>query len=775
MVRRSRVTGLRRRAERRLAAWLAVAALAGAGLAAGGLAVLGSTAPASAGTPVMVTTGDGFSCGLMPDQTVWCWGRNTTGELGNGTDTDALVPVQVQAMPPAIDISAGHDHVCAIDTGDQVLCWGNDAFGELGNGSTSVQQEFPQLVLGISATQVSAGDNSTCALTTSGTVDCWGDNDYGELGDGSSADASTPQPVTGLTGVTQVADGYFHACALLSSGSVSCWGSNEGGALGNGSKTDSNVPVTASIEDAIYVAAGSSDSCAIIAGGDLSCWGENTVGELGVGDFVDHPLPAQVVGVTTGAEQVSLGEGFGCAIISVTGPAAFCWGDSAGYGRLGNGEFSADDPFPVQVFGLTTAPTGLTSGPAQISAGTDHACVAMVTSQIECWGDGTWGALGTGSALNRAIPTPVIGLPTSTVYSLSAGTVTGCAVVTNMRVDCWGQDTGDGSPLSTIHTAAVGVLNIPVGGVAQVSASFGACAVVMTGGLGTEVLCWGDNSSGELGNNTTTDATTPVKVKKLSDAAQVTTGGRDACALTRQGDVSCWGSNSNGQLGDGTTTDRVTPVAVVGLPGKAVQVEAGGRHTCALLANGTVWCWGKGGNGELGDGSTSDSSTPVEVTGLPQVVQIAIGGTLIAGNSSCALTVAGAVFCWGWNSAGQLGNGTTSDSDVPVAVTGLSSGVLAIANDGGTACAMLLSGQVDCWGDNSVSELGDGTSGGISTTPVTVAGFTALGTSINSENGASVCGINLAATAQCWGWNTDGQLGDGSVTDSPVPMDVLGL
>jgi alpha-tubulin suppressor-like RCC1 family protein len=775
MVRRSRAAVMRRLMARRLAAGLAAVALALAGIAGAGLVLLGPAAPASAGTPVSVTAGDGFSCGLMPDQSVWCWGRNTTGQLGNGTDTDSLVPVQVQALPPAIDISAGHDHVCAVDTTDQVLCWGSDAFGELGNGSTSVQQEFPQLVLGISATQVSAGDGSSCALTTSGTVDCWGDNNYGELGDGGTTDASTPQPVSGVTGVTQVADGYFHACALTASGTVDCWGDGFGGALGDGSKADSNVPVAASIENAIYVAAGDSDSCAIIAGGDLSCWGENSVGQLGVGDFTNRLLPAQVTGVTTGAEQVSLGQGFGCAIISVSGPAAFCWGDSAGYGRLGNGEFSGELPFPVQVFGLATAPTGLASGPAQISAGTNHACVAMVTEQIECWGDGTWGALGDGSQISQAIPSVTIGLPISAVYSLSAGTVTGCAVVTDLRVNCWGQDVGDGSPVSTIHTSATGVLNIPAGGVSQVSAAFGACAVVMTGGLGTEVLCWGDNSSGELGNNKTTDTTTPVKVKGLSGVVQVTTGGRHACALTKQGAVSCWGSNGNGQLGDGTTTDRHTPVAVVGLPAKAVQVEAGGRHTCALLTNGTVWCWGKGGNGELGNGSTSDSSMPVEVTGLPQVVQIAIGGTLIGGNSSCALSAAGAVFCWGWNSAGQLGDGTTSDSDVPVAVTGLSSGVLAIANDGGTACAMLLSGQVDCWGDNSVGELGDGSLGGIATTPLTVAGFTALGTSISSENSGSVCGINLAATAQCWGWNTDGQLGNGSVADSPVPTAVLGL
>jgi alpha-tubulin suppressor-like RCC1 family protein len=214
---------------------------------------------------------------------------------------------------------------------------------------------------------------------------------------------------------------------------------------------------------------------------------------------------------------------------------------------------------------------------------------------------------------------------------------------------------------------------------------------------------------------------------------------------------------------------------VQGLPLKATQIAAGGSHTCALLTDGSVWCWGAGGKGQLGDGSTSDSATPVAVTGLASAVQIAAGGNLFGGGSSCALTGAGAVFCRGWNSLGQLGNGTTTDSDVPVQVSGLTSGVRAIADSGGNACAMLLSSQVDCWGDNSVDELGDGSSGGMSATPVTVSGLTSLGTSITANNGASACALNVAGQAECWGWNTDGQLGDGSTSDSDVPVPVQGL
>jgi len=760
---------------RRLFAHAASATLLAGSIA--GLAALGNPAPAGAATPGMVSAGNGFSCALT-GQEVWCWGRNTTGQLGVGDDTDSLVPERVGTLPIATDVSAGHDHACAIDAGNGVWCWGNNAFGEVGDGTTSTEVSTPVPVPGLQATQVSAGDGSTCALTTTATVECWGDNNFGELGDGTTADASTPQPVTGLPPITQIAVGYFHACALDVSGSVWCWGDNSGGALGIGKKNGiSDVPVAARLSGATYIAAGSADSCAILTGGDLQCWGGNAVGQLGTGNTVNHPVPAQVFGVTSGAQQVTLGQGFGCAIISTAVPTAFCWGDGDVYGNLGTGSFSQQSSIPVPVFGLTTSPTGLATGPAQLSAGDHHACAAMQTGEVECWGEGNFGNLGDGSTASRAIPTLTIGMENQAVFSVSAGTSTGCAITAfgGLELSCWGEDAGDGSPVSTVHTSAVAVTGLPAGGVSQVSAAFGGCAVTLLGGLSTGADCWGDNSKGELGNNTTTDATSAVKVKKLSAVQAITTSDLHACALAHHGEVLCWGSNSNGQLGDGTTTDRHTPVQVTGLPANATQVEAGGRHTCALLVDGTVWCWGKGGNGELGNGSTSDSSVPVQVTGLPAAVQIAIGGNQLSGNSSCALTMSGGVFCWGWNNSGQLGNGTTTDSDVPVAVTGLGSGVLAIADDGSTACAVTTAETASCWGDNSVGELGDGAIGGNVTTPVTVGGFTALGGAISSENGASVCGISITGAAVCWGWNGDGQLGDGSTTSSPVPTPVTGL
>src|SRR6266516_1566233 len=283
-------------------------------LAAAILSVTRASAPAAAVTLPIVSAGGGNSCALMGDQTVWCWGQNTSGQLGDGTIKDAMVPVQVTGLPPALDVAPGHDHTCAIDTTNQVWCWGSNAFGELGNGTTSVDSTAP----------VSAGDGFSCAVTAVHTARCWGDNNFGELGDGTTNDSSTPKLVKGLTGVVSVAAGYFHACALLSTGRV--W-----------------------------------------------CWGDNDIGQLGIGNFTDAHVPAQVASLNSGVQQVGLGLDFGCALANTPAPSVVCWGDADGYGQLGDGIFSEQDPFPTLAFGLQTPPAGGTGGPAQIAVGGHHA------------------------------------------------------------------------------------------------------------------------------------------------------------------------------------------------------------------------------------------------------------------------------------------------------------------------------------------------------------------------------------------------------------------
>jgi prepilin-type N-terminal cleavage/methylation domain-containing protein len=307
----------------------------------------------------------------------------------------------------------------------------------------------------------------------------------------------------------------------------------------------------------------------------------------------------------------------------------------------------------------------------------------------------------------------------------------------------------------------------------QISASYAhTCAVTTAGGA----KCWGANDFGQLGDGTTTQRETPVDVSGLtSGVASISAGGYHTCALTTAGGVKCWGGDGYGALGDGTTTQRETPVDVSGLTAGVASISTGSYHTCALTTDGAAKCWGRNGNGQLGDGTTTDRTTSVDVSGLTSgVVSIAAGG-----RHTCAVTTAGGAKCWGWNSSGQLGDGTTTQSTTPVDVSGLTAGVASISTGRSHTCAVTTAGGAKCWGSNSSGQLGDGTTTQ-RTTPVDVSGLASGVASVSVSTdlfGSTLhtCAVTTAGGAKCWGWNSSGQLGDGTTTDRTTPVDVSGL
>jgi RHS repeat-associated protein/uncharacterized repeat protein (TIGR01451 family) len=293
------------------------------------------------------------------------------------------------------------------------------------------------------------------------------------------------------------------------------------------------------------------------------------------------------------------------------------------------------------------------------------------------------------------------------------------------------------------------------------------CALTTNGG---GVKCWGRNYYGQVGDGTTTDRTTPVNVSGLtSGVIAIAAGYEFSCALTTSGGVKCWGWNGSGQLGDGTTTHRLAPVEVSGLTSGVTAIATGYEHTCALVTGGGVKCWGSNSNGQLGDGTTTNRTTPVNVSGL------ASGVTAIStdGNHTCALTTGGGVKCWGSNSDGQVGDGTTTDRTTPVNVSGLASGVAAITTGGEHTCALTTGGGVKCWGANWNGPIGDGTTT-LRTTPVDVSGLTSGATAI-AAGIEHTCALTTGGGVKCWGLNTNGRLGDGTTTNRLVPVDVSGL
>jgi large repetitive protein len=272
---------------------------------------------------------------------------------------------------------------------------------------------------------------------------------------------------------------------------------------------------------------------------------------------------------------------------------------------------------------------------------------------------------------------------------------------------------------------------------------------------------------------TVTDAHTKTSTRELTiwveGVEALSAGDYHTCALLSSGGVKCWGLNDHGQLGNGTTTNSSVPVPVTGLSSGVTQVSAStGSSTCALLTTGAVKCWGWNAGGEIGDGTTTDRLTPTQVSGLTSgVTSVSVGV-----NSTCAL-VSGAVKCWGNNSHGGLGDNSTTTRLTPVQVSGLTSNVTAISTGYQYACAVLTTGAVKCWGEGDSGRLGDGYTSD-RWTPVQVSGLTS-GVSTVRTRSNHTCAVLTTGAAKCWGLGANGQLGDGASTDRLTPVQVSGM
>lgn len=351
---------------------------------------------------------------------------------------------------------------------------------------------------------------------------------------------------------------------------------------------------------------------------------------------------------------------------------------------------------------------------------------------------------------------------------ISAGDAHTCALTSGGGVKCWGDNTygqlGDGT--RTERWTPVDVTGLGSGVSAILAGRYHTCALTTIG----EMMCWGYNNYSQLGDATTISRSVPVSVTSMGvGVLALAASTYYTCAVTATGGMKCWGNNGGGQLGDGTTVDSPTPVDVLGLGSGVSAIAAGLAHTCAMTAIGGVLCWGYNGGAQVGPGGGFPFQyTPVGVGGLGVATAIAAGGEL-----TCAVTSGGGLKCWGYNDRGEAGMGTTGRQAYPVDVIGLGSGVTSVKAGINHTCALISGGGVKCWGYNEHGQVGDGTLGETHV-PVDVIGISSGATAI-SAGGRHTCALQSSGSIKCWGDNGSGQLGDGTTSDRSMPVDVVGF
>ena len=355
-----------------------------------------------------------------------------------------------------------------------------------------------------------------------------------------------------------------------------------------------------------------------------------------------------------------------------------------------------------------------------LSAGNSHTCAVTPSGAAYCWGWNASGQLGDGTSLDRHSPEPVAGGITFASVSSGSGGLTFSGPV-------------------IAHT----------------------CGLTPTG----VAYCWGNNDYGQLGDETTISRSQPTPVHGGLTFASLSLGMDHTCGLTSAGLAYCWGANFDGALGDGTTTHRQSPAAVAG--GLTfLNISAGQGHTCGVTAAGAAYCWGRNATYQLGDETQTNRLTPVAVHGGVAFVGVSAGKAY-----SCGVTPAGAAYCWGYNATGQLGDGTAIHKPIPTAVV-TPPGIHFESIDAGFDNTCGLAGDaVFCWGANASGELGDGTKTEHHT-PTAVAMPPGVTFASVSTGWVHTCALTMTGTAYCWGWNGHGQLGDGTTTDHLTPEPV---
>jgi alpha-tubulin suppressor-like RCC1 family protein len=751
------------------------------------------------------------------------WGNNAHGQLGDNGTSASGTPTAVTQNGPlagtnAVSVATGGFHSLALSTDGKLAAWGANSSGQLGNGSTTNSYgpvNRDGALTGKTVVAVAAGVYHSIALCSDGTLAAWGANLSGQLGNGSTTSSSVPVLVdrSGVLKnktVVAVAAGGVHSLVLCSDGTLAAWGLNSSGQLGNNSTTDRNVPVLVSRtgvlsgKTVIAVAAGSNHSLAVCSDGSVATWGFNSTGQLGNNSTTSSSVPVLVnqSGVLIGKTVISVAAGEAHSLALCSDGTLTAWG-SNGIGELGNGSTTSSSvPLAVNQTGVLAGKTVIA-----VATGRAHNLALCSDGTLASWGYNNSGQLGNNSTTNRNTPVLVNRsgvLAGKALVSVSAGFENSLAVSSDGTVAAWGSNLFCQLGNNSTTDSAVPVLVSRSGAldsktVLSKDAGRSHNLVLCSDG---KLAAWGHNHYGQLGNRGTTHTSVPVFVNQSGVLAgktviSIATGDDYSLALCSDGTLASWGRGTLGQLGNNAMSDTAVPVLVARQSGvlsgrTVVAMAAGSFHSLALCSDGLLVAWGQNNYGQLGNSSTTNSSVPVLVNQSGALAGKSVIFIAAGGDHSLALCSDGTLAAWGRNDHGQLGNGSTTNSSVPVLVNqnGVLAGKTLVAiTAGGNQTAdtdpngvinlfgsysigLCMDGTLVAWGNNTYGQLGNGSTTN-SSVPVLVnqngvlAGKTVVDVMAGNNQVMALCTDGTFAT---WGGNAYGQLGNNSTTGSSVPV-----
>ncbi len=682
----------------------------------------------SSGSVKDISAGRATSCAIKTDESVWCWGSNSRGQLGDGSTEDKYSPVQVflgDEIPfeNAKAISSGEYYNCAIAGEDAlVYCWGGNEAGQLGTDNTDDSLTPVKVIRDDDedlddAYSISSGDHHTCVLSGSGDAWCWGWNGSGQLARGNNDSSlkahkvSVPDstPATGLGFIRAKGD---TTCTILS-GIARCAGENRFGQLGIGNTNDSNTLINVQLltSGVTNMAVGAAHACGIqnYVDGEIYCWGNSSSGQVGYSGHVARQLyPVKVYNtngnISKNVTYVDTGKAHSCAILN---GGAYCWGQNE-FGEIGNGT-QVQAPKPVAVSDLSSGVTEISAGGyASTWVNNAHTC-AIKDDNVWCWGYNNLGQLGNGSRTNSFVP---VQATTSGIATyIGTGFEISCVLV-DSTPKCWGNNydnrlgTGAPSYVKTVPTNVVyGSSKESISDAKYLSVGTdAACTIlgakVINGTTYNDIIaCWGLGHWNALSNadrghqsyalasitNSGGDADIVDDIY-LHGYSAVSLGYQHGCAInkvyaentatTYENVAVCWGLNDNGQAGTrregtGFVNPRVVRFTSGGIPvANVISISAQYRQSCAVVDTGRAVCWGNSSTGGLGNNSFGgDVFFPQDL--FPFNADNSIGFSRIsAGNHGCGIAGINSdkLYCWGKGDVGQLGYGRTGDIPTPIRV-----------------------------------------------------------------------------------------------------------